>query len=455
MLFHPLFFLVVSLSSCRPLFSTPLPNGLVGHICSTRLLDVFLFLCCIHRSRSCYIYFFSLCVGPFLCILCILFLVCLFLFLGLCSFLCMWPRCPLVLCHRRSCCRLLKMFVLEVCWMPLLFDSTPLFLSLHCMLVPVLRSAADVAVVLRLSHSSALLSWLRLAVACCCHAHSVPAQIPTLGMILRSCCCRMLASKAAWGSWCCVFQWVRQNVGRFARKLQGPLRVGVACTLLLQRRLWCWWVCIWGCLQVVSIFLFLPVLWLPLSVLHLLELLLLFLFLEEVWHTNCPVCPCMPRNCISILRMLHSSHRMLVAWVSVCVARPGCRSLLCLLPLMLPLLVLRVPHTLLVGIKPSACLLLACLCWAATQVLCLLEPPWMFPGFSGSCWCPVVTAAAVHSFVCWALLNHYRLKACWTKMLSTFFWQNCCMLCGTVLYLYFNFNNIMCIYIYIYPQSDG
>lgn len=39
MLFHPFFFLVVSLSSCTPLFGTPLPNGLVGHICSTRLLD--------------------------------------------------------------------------------------------------------------------------------------------------------------------------------------------------------------------------------------------------------------------------------------------------------------------------------------------------------------------------------------------------------------------------------
>ena len=71
------------------------------------------------------------------------------------------------------------------------------------------------------------------------------------------------------------------------------------------------------------------------------------------------VYPCMLWICISIPRMLHSCHRMLVVSASACaLLQVPLLTLLLLLELQLPVVrmsppLLKVPHTAIVGIKPS------------------------------------------------------------------------------------------------------
>ena len=117
-----------------------------------------------------------------------------------------------------------------------------------------------------------------------------------------------------------------------------------------------------------------------------------------------------------------SFHGMLVALASACVARPGF-NLVCVCCGDAAIACAASPPRL-VG-WDQALYLCSCCCLGCTQMLCLLELPWMFPGsllryhekIQGSCCHTVVLRQLCTLLYCWALLSQLRLKACWSKML--------------------------------------
>ena len=151
-------------------------------------------------------------------------------------------RCPLELDLLQGLWQLLRTSVAGVLKTLLWFCSTPWLLpSLLHKLVWCLHWGVGVVEVVLLSRSWELLSSPGLVVVHCCHAHSVQAQIPMLRRTLQS-CCQIFVWEVLWG-----IQILLVRTGSCHWRLRGPWRLGVACKpLLLRRRRWCWWECIWG-----------------------------------------------------------------------------------------------------------------------------------------------------------------------------------------------------------------
>ena len=202
---------------------------------------------------------------------------------------------------------------------------------LDCSLVFVQLRAEGVVVMVLSSHWGWLLFSLILGELVHCLVHTCWAQIPIVKMSPQNCSCRKLALVVLSSILLTLFPLVLRTVYTIVCRSQSHCLSGVVCILLMLLLSICWLGCTSSLSIIVSTCWLLLLMKLLLSNLHLWLLLWSSPCSPVIVVTHCPLVPCTPGTCISILRRYHILLWMLV--VSFCIC--ACWSILVLLYLLL------------------------------------------------------------------------------------------------------------------------